>query len=537
MSVQSRESMHEVRRVGQPALAAVVLGLLAALGIAVLIAEPAVAQTPTLLTIVTEAPDDPSQPFSYNLINLNGVETPQFFAHSDGDQEVLVITPGRRYVIDQDAVAGWDKQVTCVDDNGGATVGGFGPGNDIDFTFLTPGTQAVCTFSNTRTGSAGVTFAFASDLPAAMIDLYDEQNGASITLTPGQTQRVPVTALVDLRYSSIETSPTGTLQGSCVGTTGLLTVELSSISARPLRVTGQVPAGAEATCTFQLLDSPTVPISLTIVGPQVAYNGSLRIGGDLASETVFSLSAGETWTGAAPLGPSVQLGVVGPGSLLPDSFTCEGDASALFFTRYFDAGVMEGFLNPNTGIESVQCTATFPGAVPAGIYPTVTCLAGNGRIDVNVVNSDSAAHTYRLEVGDLPARARSVAGNDWWRSPITGRPDGPISTRLLRDGVVILDTVLTVACDAQPAVSTPEVQVINVCRGGKGFVAWQFANPTDATRGYVIAFDGVPNRSTTAAAFGATVRGTSGRPNGVHGYSIRTNGVTTHSGSVTVACS
>lgn len=216
----------------------------------------------------------------------------------------------------------------------------------------------------------------------------------------------------------------------------------------------------------------------------------------------------------------------------PTPGSCDGDDGALIVERNRLRGTLPA---------GAEVTCTFGAvAAPTEIYPTVTCLAGNGRIDVNMVNTDSTTAAYRVEVGELPARRRVVAANDWWRSPVTGRPDGPISVRVFREvgpyRLTLLDTTVTVACDIEPQVSSPEIQIINICRGGNGFIAWQFANPTSATRSYVIGFEGLSNRSTSAAALGAAVRGVSGRPDGTYEYSVRINGVLDTVGSVTVDC-
>lgn len=185
---------------------------------------------------------------------------------------------------------------------------------------------------------------------------------------------------------------------------------------------------------------------------------------------------------------------------------------------------------------SCDPTGISPPVADTSVRPTVTCLAGNGRIDLNIVNGDSVAHTYTITVGALSPRTNTVAALDWWRSPVTGRPDGPISATVEEDGVVIFNEQLEVLCDAAPAVSTPEIDLISVCRGGLGFVAWQFANPTASSRVYLIEFEGVANRSTTAAAHGASVRGVSGRPDGTYDYTVRADGAVASQGTVMVTC-
>ena len=96
---------------------------------------------------------------------------------------------------------------------------------------------------------------------------------------------------------------------------------------------------------------------------------------------------------------------------------------------------------------------------------------------------------------------------------------------------------LTVACDVDPPrVTGNEIQIVNACRGGSGYALFQFANPTAEPRGWVIEFDGVPNRSTGAQPHGAAVRAVTGRPNGEHAYAIRVGLDRIAAGTITVDC-
>ena len=179
-----------------------------------------------------------------------------------------------------------------------------------------------------------------------------------------------------------------------------------------------------------------------------------------------------------------------------------------------------------------------PGAeAPSEVIYAVTCLGDNGRVDTNIVNTSASDANYRVVVGNLSARARDVAAGDWWRVPVTGRADGDYLVTVSRDGVVIDESTVTVSCDAEaPTVSEHEVQVVNACRAGNGYLLFQFANPTDARRGYVIQFEGVPNRSTSADAFGGAVRAVTGRPDGSYDVLIRADGQTLMTFTATVDC-
>lgn len=183
-----------------------------------------------------------------------------------------------------------------------------------------------------------------------------------------------------------------------------------------------------------------------------------------------------------------------------------------------------------------------PGAPPGATSPleimvVTTCLAGDGRVDTNIVNTGSAAAAYRIEFEGLTARQSTVEAGDWWRMPITGRSDGDYDLVIKRDGVVVSQAIASVRCDSEPpATSQPEIQVVNACRAGNGFVIFQFVNDTASPKPYVIEFEGVSNRSTTAAAYGGSVRAVTGRPDGDFDVSIRSNGVTIESLTVTIDC-
>ena len=179
-----------------------------------------------------------------------------------------------------------------------------------------------------------------------------------------------------------------------------------------------------------------------------------------------------------------------------------------------------------------------PGAQsPVELTHVVSCLAGNGRVDTNFVNTGAEEATYRLEFEGLSARQITVLPDDWGRIPITGRPDRDFEVRVLRDGVEISNQTVTVSCDSDPAViGADEVQVINACRDGNGYVLFQFLNASDSAKVYIVEFEGRTNRSTTAAPFGQAVRGTTGRPDGDYNVLIRSGSVPVAEFSVTVAC-
>lgn len=175
---------------------------------------------------------------------------------------------------------------------------------------------------------------------------------------------------------------------------------------------------------------------------------------------------------------------------------------------------------------------------PGEVTVATSCLASNGRIDVNIVGSQRLGWEYTVEIEGLSPRSNVVGGADFWRTSVTGRPDGDYDIRVTGDRVFeVLNTTVTIACDdEQPTVHPDEVQLISACIGFRAFLLFQLVNPSPEPRGWVIEFEGVPNRSTSAAGLAQSVRGVSGRPDGTWAVRIRTNGIVTHDFSIRTNC-
>lgn len=209
-------------------------------------------------------------------------------------------------------------------------------------------------------------------------------------------------------------------------------------------------------------------------------------------------------------------------------------------TRTFRAAIAAAVGGLALGL--ILVTATAAAAQSDELGPEITiatsCLAGNGRVDINLVNTGDLPVTYRIEFGQLAPRQASVTPQDWWRQPITGRPDGAHALTILRDGTPISTTPVTIDCDSDvPQTPSPEVQIVNACRGGNGYILFQFVNESDTKKPYIIEFGALNNRSTTAAPHGASIRAVTGRPDGIHPYTITTtSGALVETGTITVTC-
>lgn len=169
---------------------------------------------------------------------------------------------------------------------------------------------------------------------------------------------------------------------------------------------------------------------------------------------------------------------------------------------------------------------------------SASCLAGYGRIDIMLVNTGVDDAPYRIEFEGLTPRQKVVAAEDWARLSFTGRPDGAHRVTVKRDGLVASDGDVIVECaGAEPTTNAPVVQIINSCRSGLGYVLFQFVNPASEPQGYIIEFEGVGNRSTTAASTGAAIRAVTGRPPGSYDVVIHDGEVAIARATVEIDCS
>jgi len=197
------------------------------------------------------------------------------------------------------------------------------------------------------------------------------------------------------------------------------------------------------------------------------------------------------------------------------------------------------------GVQSGEYRIAFSTTGSGGgvVEPTVeatlvsSCLAGNGRVDLNIVNTSTPSSVYRYEFQGRSPRQFTVPFEQRTRQALTGRPPGLYNAVVTRDGIEILNETIAIDCsDPVPNVSSPEASVLVSCPGGNGFAFFQMVNPTAASRPYIIEFEGLRNRSTTAAPFGQTIRGVSGRPDGFYDYRVRTGSTIVKSGTLEVDC-
>lgn len=163
-----------------------------------------------------------------------------------------------------------------------------------------------------------------------------------------------------------------------------------------------------------------------------------------------------------------------------------------------------------------------------------SCLAENGRIDVNLGNTGTATATYAVKFGDLGARSRTLSPQHSTRVTITGRRDGTYPLTITRDGAVIAEQSITVACD--PVKTGAARAFVDVsCLSGNGRLDIRIENgDTPATFSASV---GTLSTRTADVAADATYKFIyTGRPDGPLTIRIDRNGAMLLFSTVTIAC-
>ena len=94
--------------------------------------------------------------------------------------------------------------------------------------------------------------------------------------------------------------------------------------------------------------------------------------------------------------------------------------------------------------ETVQCSPLPEDEVTVAM----SCLGGNGRVDIDLFNSSDTAANYTIVFGALVPRQRTVAAGSLSTETITGRPDGDWPLVVQRDDQTVFAELVTVNCDS-----------------------------------------------------------------------------------------
>jgi len=168
----------------------------------------------------------------------------------------------------------------------------------------------------------------------------------------------------------------------------------------------------------------------------------------------------------------------------------------------------------------VPPTPVAPPAPAAAVTNALSCVAGNGRVDVRVADlrSDLTAGnvTYDVTVGTVGPRSRTLGPLGTAVVAVTGRPDGPLEIVVSSQGTILYSETVEIDCDP----NDQEVLVVVDCFGPHGRVQATLTNPTSTSVTYAVTVGRLATRLQTVPAGGTGFFVFTGRRNGPLGVTI-----------------
>jgi len=194
--------------------------------------------------------------------------------------------------------------------------------------------------------------------------------------------------------------------------------------------------------------------------------------------------------------------------------------------------------NPET--ETVAADASVTILEPAQrVIVDSSCLDNNGRVDVYLDNKREGESTYTVQVGAIE-RTQVLAEGATKKLSVTGRPDGDLNVVVLRDGVVVHEETVSVACDAPaPPEGSVEVDIVSTCLREDGRIDVTVVNGSAETITVTATFTGENYelvRSTDVRADRTRRLTVTGRPDGDVTVVVTGTGGTAITELVSVAC-
>lgn len=173
---------------------------------------------------------------------------------------------------------------------------------------------------------------------------------------------------------------------------------------------------------------------------------------------------------------------------------------------------------------------------PLATLLDTSCLNGDGRIDIEVVNGDDIAHTFEISYPTLPNlnQMRTVAAGGATTVTRTGRRDGPLPVEIYRltdevgnpTRVLVTAYALAVNCDPDNPVSYSQS-----CLADNGRVDVMLTNASAANETYRVTLErpdqptGLPSRSRTVPPGGQARVTITGRPAGRYRLTVERVGL------------
>lgn len=169
--------------------------------------------------------------------------------------------------------------------------------------------------------------------------------------------------------------------------------------------------------------------------------------------------------------------------------------------------------------------------VPSSAQFALSCVTGNGLFHVTVVNGGPEAAGFAVDVTGLPRRVRTLAVGEDFRFGFSGRPDGPYTIDVYRNGQLLDSEEFDVACDP-----VFPVLVEHSCLAGNGRVDVHLRNLGGATATYRVSITGLAPRTQVLDPGDRARISFTGRPDGDYTVSVVRDGAEVHDEVVTIAC-
>lgn len=191
----------------------------------------------------------------------------------------------------------------------------------------------------------------------------------------------------------------------------------------------------------------------------------------------------------------------------------------------------------------VDCQGQLP-STEVGVL--TSCVGGFVRVDVVIENllDDAATYVVEFSHADLDgnpgasrfrksSRAEALGQT---RIAITGRPQFEyIDAEVYRDGEFVEIVSAYEECTEMLG-DIEDVVVSTGCLAGNGLIRYAITNPSASFGVWIIEFEGLRNRSTSAPGLAIALGGISGRADGEYDMTIRQGTRVVWQGSVTVGC-
>lgn len=365
-----------------------------------------------------------------------------------------------------------------------------------------------------------------------------------------QGDAVSTRALLTVVNSEIiEPDPSASLVLSCLGGDGRFDLEITNPTSSPI----------DAMVHFGSLAPRTVPVaanSMAVSTTTGRPDGPFLVRVEVGDDTIFNVTEDVTCD-PPPQEITIQSScLANNGRVDVDILNTTGDfasyqvnfgpiqrgvgLSAGFDFRLSITGRPDGefpvdVMRDGDVIESVILPIACDPVVETDVI--VGCLAGNGRVDVKLLNTGDQPSDYEVVVGNLAPRLRSLGPGERTTVTVTGRSDGQYDVVVTRDGQPSTFAV-DVDCDPDPEPTDPgaEVSILSGCLGGNGRLDAVLTNSTESLAVYEVRFGSLTPRTRSLAAGATTQLTTTGRPDGRITVVVMRNGTEIYNDDTVVMC-